>query len=39
MINTSPETFFVHWFGTGKPRALARAVRSGLDKADYPKGS
>jgi hypothetical protein len=37
MLDTSPSTYFVHWFGIGTPAALAHKVRTALDKANYPK--
>lgn len=37
MIDTTPATFFVHWWGTGSPGTLAKKVRAVLDAANYDK--
>jgi hypothetical protein len=37
MLDTSPPTFFVHWWGTGSPTTLATQVRGVLDQANFPK--
>lgn len=39
MIDTSPMTCFVRWFGTGTPVALAQELRGVLNHANCAKAA